>query len=333
MKNKYQLLFIVSALLIIGFFATTFFSYKIASNLARNDLKYKALPLSSDNVYSEIQRDLLKPNLVSSLMAQDTFLKQWIKNGEKNILAIQTYLGSIKNKYNTSSSFFVSEQTKNYYYPEGILKKISPSNERDIWFYRVKNIVDDYESNIDIDLASNDSLTIFTNYKMTDDEGNFLGVTGVGLQTSQVSDLLISYKKKYNHDIYFVNRDNKIILSSKQNFKKENGLKQDVINRLIQEFNKNEIPTLEYIYEKEKYILNIRYIDELHLYLFIEAKEQHFTKELKNTFYKNIAIFSVIIILIMTLIIFNINYYQRRLEYLAKTDKLTSLSNRNNFDI
>jgi len=328
---QYRILIIITILLFTGFFATSFFSYKIATDLAKNELKYKSLPLSSDNIYSEIQRDLLKPNLVSSLMAQDTFMINWMLDGEKDLSQITTYLSTIKDKFNTSSSFLVSEKTKNYYYPKGILKKISPNEERDIWFYRVQNIVDDYESNIDIDLAANDSITIFTNYKVKDFDGKFLGVAGVGLKTSQVSTLLKTYKEKYNHEIYLVNKDNKILISSKNT--KEVKSSNVFINKIINDFNKKEISTYEYYKDNNKYILNIRFIDKLNLYLCIEAKEGYFIEELKKTFYINIVIFSILILIIMIFIIIYIKHEHQLLKDIAKTDKLTSLYNRNNFDL
>ena len=327
---QYKILIIITFLLFIGFFTTSFFSYKIATDLAKNELKYKSLPLSSDNVYSEIQRDILKPNLVSSLMAQDTFMINWMIDGEQDIKQITTYLSTIMNKYNTSSSFLVSDKTKNYYYPKGILKTMSPNDERDIWFYRVKNIVDEYESNIDIDLAANDSITIFTNYKVKDFNGNFLGATGVGLKTSHVSNLLKTYKEKYNHEIYLINKDNKILISSKD--KQDTYSKDNFMHKVINTFNKNDLSTQEYYKNSEKYILNIRYIDELNLYLCVEAKEGYFTKELEETFYINILIFSIIILIIMVFIILYIKRQQEILRNIAKTDKLTSLQNRNNFD-
>lgn len=328
---QYKILIIISILLFTGFFVTSFFSYKIATDLAKNELKYKSLPLSSDNVYSEIQRDILKPNLVSSLMAQDTFMINWMLKGEENPDLITKYLSTIKNKYNTSSSFLVSDKTKNYYYPKGILKKISPNEKRDVWFYRVKNIVDEYESNIDIDLAANDSITIFTNYKVKDFNGNFLGATGVGLKTSHVSNLLKTYKEKYNHEIYLVNKDNKILISSKNG--KEVETSNTFVNNIINNFNKNEISTHEYYKNNSKYVLNIRFIDELNLYLCVEAKEGYFTQELEKTFYINIVIFSIIILIIMVFIILYIKHQQQILKDIAKTDKLTSLENRNNFDL
>ncbi len=332
MLTKYRLLFIISMLLLIGFFLTSFLSYKVAVNLTKDELKYKSLPLSSDNIYSEIQRDLLKPNLVSSLMAQDTFVRNWVLSGEKDIEEIKNYLDSIQKKYKTSSSFFVSNKTKNYYYPKGILKKVSASNERDIWFFRVKNIVDEFECNIDIDMAANDSLTIFTNYRVYDFSGNFIGVTGVGLKTSHVSTLLETYKSKYNHDIYFVKPSNEIVLSTKD-FSNELRINQKTLMLLIEDYNKKSISSLEYTVNSEKYFVNLRYIDELNLYLFVEAKEKFFTQELKENFYINIIISLCIMLLIIGAVMWNINYYQGKLERLAKKDKLTALPNRNDFDI
>jgi len=329
--NKYKLLLIITTLLLLGFFATSYFSYKIAVDLTKDELKYKSLPSSSDNIYSEIQRDLLKPNLISSLMAQDTFMINWIENGEKDITKITSYLQSIKDKYNTSSSFLVSQKTKNYYYPKGILKKIDINNTRDIWFYRLKNIVNTYESNIDIDLAQSDKMTIFTNYKVINKNNEFIAAVGVGLQTSHVNDLLKVYKKKYNHNIYFLNRNNKILITSKdiKNIDDEN---KSFLNKIINDFNQKGNITEEYNINGNSYIVNARYIDELDLYLIVEANEKIFTKQLQNTFYINIVMFSLLILIIMILIIYYINTNHNTLHKFANTDKLTSLNNRNTFD-
>jgi diguanylate cyclase (GGDEF)-like protein len=331
MFDKYKLLIIITILLSLGFFITSFFSYKIAVDLTKNELKYKSLPLSSDNIYSEIQRDLLKPNLISSLMAQDTFMINWILNGEKDVDKISSYLGTIQKKYNTSSSFLVSDKTRNYYYPKGILKQIDPKEKRDEWFYRVKNIVDKYESNIDIDLAQDDSMTIFTNYRVNNKEGEFIAAVGVGLKTEQVSKLLKNYKKKYNHDIYFINKKNKILLSSKDisTINKEH---KELMTKIITHFNKEDTTSHEYKKEDGTYLLNVRFIDELNLYLCVEVKENFITGKLKKTFYLNILMFTIIIIIIILLIIYYINNNHNTLHKFANTDKLTSLNNRNNFD-
>ena len=304
----------------------------MASNLAKRDLSLHSLPLSSDNVYSEIQRDLLKSKLISSLMSNNTFLISWAKNNKNNIEEIKEYLRAIKSKYNTSSSFFVSSLSENYYYEKGILKTINNKQDEDKWFYRLKNSNNDYESNIDVDMANNGELSIFSNYKVRDLEGNFIGITGVGIETSHVSSLLDTYKNKYNHEVYFVDKNNSIIIKSKNLEKAKNPHFKEIIYEKINDFKKNKNSILEYEYLGETFHLNIRFIEELNLFLCIEAKEQDVLKEITNNFLINIVIFIFIIIFIMMSIIYYINHYQKYLEFFAKKDTLTGLSNRFDFE-
>jgi diguanylate cyclase (GGDEF)-like protein len=331
MKDKWLLMFIF--ILLIGFLATSFFSYKIAANLTTDRLKYESLPSSLDNVSSEVKRLLLRPHLISSLMANDTFLKYWILNGEEDVKKIQNYLVTIKKQYDTSSTFFVSGRTMNYYYSQGILKKISPTQTRDIWFYRLKDMNNDYESNIDFDLAQNDSLTIFINYKVKDFSGNFIGATGVGIKLSQMNVLLERYKNKYHHNVYFMNNVASIVLSSKSLELDKYINRVDFFKRTIDKCSKSCNSVIDYEYKNDKYVLNVRYIKELDLYLFVEAKERHFTQELDDSFKFNVVIFIVVTLIVIIIIIGNVYYHQKVLERLSFEDKLTALPNRSHFDL
>ena len=123
-SHKKKLIIALSVILIIGFLTTSLVSYFVSRASLRSQIDEMALPLTSDNIYSEIQRDLIKPVLISSFMAHDTFLIDWILGGEKNVAQITQYLKEIKTQYNTFTSFFVSEKTKIYYQAEGILKKV-----------------------------------------------------------------------------------------------------------------------------------------------------------------------------------------------------------------
>lgn len=59
-------------------------------------LKERSLPLSIDNIYTEIQKHFIEPTLVSSMMAHDTFVKEWLKSGEKEPERIHAYLDTFK---------------------------------------------------------------------------------------------------------------------------------------------------------------------------------------------------------------------------------------------
>jgi len=112
-KNN-KLVLIISLLLITGFVATSLASYYASRASLRSQIQLNELPLTSENIYSEIQKDLLPPIFISSLMANDTFLREWVIQGENDIDKITRYLNAIQKKYNTITSFFVSEKTRNY---------------------------------------------------------------------------------------------------------------------------------------------------------------------------------------------------------------------------
>ena len=81
-KKKMMTLLII--LLSVGFVGTSVISFIISRTSLVNLIRTNQLPLTSDNIYSEIQRDLLQPIFISSLMANDTFLRDWVITGEKS---------------------------------------------------------------------------------------------------------------------------------------------------------------------------------------------------------------------------------------------------------
>ena len=126
MQNiKLRSAMLLSILLITGFLFTSFVSYFTAHESISSQVAKTTLPLSSDNLYSEIQRDLLRPIFISSMMAKDTFVRDWVLSGEKDEDAIIKYLKEIQVQYGTVTSFFVSDKTRKYYHPTGVLEIVN----------------------------------------------------------------------------------------------------------------------------------------------------------------------------------------------------------------
>lgn len=71
--DRHRLILLLSILLSAGFFATTLFGYFVSKQAIRTAIIGQDLPLTSSNIYSEIQKDLVRPVLISSTMAHDTF--------------------------------------------------------------------------------------------------------------------------------------------------------------------------------------------------------------------------------------------------------------------
>jgi Ni,Fe-hydrogenase I cytochrome b subunit len=72
-KNK--LIVFLSVVLIFGFLATSLISFNASRSSIRQSIIQNELPLTTDNIYSEIQKDLIRPVFISSMMASDTFLR------------------------------------------------------------------------------------------------------------------------------------------------------------------------------------------------------------------------------------------------------------------
>lgn len=332
--KRQRLLLWLSILLAMGFFATTLSSYYVSKQAILNAIVAQELPLTSSNVYSEIQKDLVRPVLISSTMAHDTFLRDWVLGGERDVDAMARYLREIKARYGAFSSFFVSDRSARYYTGEGVLKQVAPQAPRDVWYYRVRAMSEPYEINVDPDLANRDALTIFVNYRVFDFDGRFLGATGVGLTVDAVRHLISNYQQRFQRTIYFVDAQGKTVLFGNQSGRRETDLRaipglRDLVDRILRE----KSGTYQFRDASGLHLLNVNYVPELKWYLFVEKRADAALADIRQTLYVNLAVCLGITLLVLFLTHVALARYQRRIEDMAATDKLTGLLNRQAFSI
>ncbi|MBR7801806.1 sensor domain-containing diguanylate cyclase [Undibacterium fentianense] len=333
--KQYSLLIWISVILILGFIAVLATSYLVSKDALRRGLSENTLPITGDNIYSEIQKDVLRPVFVSSQMANDTFVRDWMLDGEQDPSQISKYLKEIKLKNNAISSFLVSDLTKNYYYPEGLLKSINQTDARDQWFFRVKNLKSAYETNVDIDLANHDSMTIFTNYRVLDYQGKFMGAVGIGLTLDTMKHLIDNYQNRFQRKIYFVDKKGNVVLASNSLKRQTNILNSpgiDQVAKLVLSNAKNDSLHLEYTIDDEAIYLNSRFIPELGWHLLVEQNLATELKPLQKLLMVNAGIGLGITIAVLLIVLLSVRHYQNRIEKSAATDSLTKLLNRQAFD-
>jgi len=331
--NRRGLLLLLSLLLSAGFFATTLFGYYVSRQAIRDAIAGQDLPLTASNIYSEIQKDLVRPVLISSTMAHDTFLRDWVLKGELNVGQMARYLGEVKQRYGAFSSFFVSERSSNYYTAEGILKRVSPNEPRDAWYYRVRAMKQDYEINVDPDLANADALTIFINYRVFDFSGNYIGAAGIGLTVDAVRHLVGDYQKRFRRTIYFVDSQGQVVL-----FGNQTGMPVDLrsapgLGPLLERILADHAGSYQYLVDGDNHILNVNYLPELKWYLFVEQNEKEALAGIRRTLYINLAISLAVTLVVLLLAHLVLSRYQHRIEEMASTDELTGLLNRHAFVI
>lgn len=332
--DKRRLIALLGVLLVSGFLATSLLGYYVARSSMHDAIVATELPLTSDTIYSEIQHDLIRPVFVSSMMANDTFLRDWVLNGERDETAITRYLAEIKARYGAFTAFFISEFTRIYYHPEGALQDIREDVPTDKWYFRVRKMAEPYEINVDPDMRHDGILTIFINYRVLDYQGTYIGAAGVGLTVSSVQQLINDYQKKYGRIVYFADETGKIVFSgndsgvSEASLQEREGIK-DVVGDLLG----GKTGDFQYGYKGHTHLANIRYIPELKWFLVVEKAEDEALVTIRRTLYTNLAISLLVSLLILVAATYTVNSFQRRLELMATTDKLTGLANRQAYDL
>lgn len=326
----------ICLIIVAGYSIMGLINYNSYSKIIKDDT-LNITKLTAMNIYSEIQNELTKPIFVSLTMANDTFLKNWINNeGNENITDVTNYLKGIKEKYNYSSSFLVSSNTNNYYHWDGILKQVSVEDKHDIWYYDFikKNI--DYDIDVDTDEANGNTLSVFINCKIKNDNDDMIGVTGVGLEMSQIQGILNYYNNLLDVDTYLINKDGVIQVYADETYIEQTNLfdnkdfkdsKFKILN------NKNGIQLVKLSNSIDGYYAISRYIDDLDWYL-IATKN---TTDLYNSFLEQLfidfIITSIVILLVIMIVIRIIKFYQLKVNSLISTDALTGLNNRRSMDI
>ena len=333
-NDKKKFLWVLSILLLSAFTLTSGISYQVAQNSLRQQIENNALPLTSDNIYSEIQQDLFRPKFISSLMAQDTFVREWTLNKERDPEKLIRYLRAIQDRYDTVTSFFVSEASRNYYHASGVLKQIADLASQDAWYFRVRSLPDNeqYEINVDTDTADRSKTIVFVNHKVFDFEGQFVGVTGVGLAVEKVRSLIAVYQQRYNRRIFFTDREGNITLSGAK-FNGGVSLQQTPgLDSLATRILTSQSGSFQYQHYGKTVYLNSRYVPEFKWYLIVEQQETAGEQALLNSFWINVGLSVLVTLGLVFIANLVLGRYQRNLETMASTDKLTGVANRQLFE-
>jgi diguanylate cyclase (GGDEF)-like protein len=267
-------------------------------------------------------------------MSQNTFVRDWKLSGETDPAKVIKYLKEIQTKYNTITSYFISNASKNYYHPKGMLKKISKEDPQDDWYFSFKNTPNstEYEINIDHDTAEPENMAVFVNYKVYDYYGNFIGVTGIGLGLNAVKRLIKSYQDRYQRTVYFVDKLGNITLHGNNINDKSQLSKRLNNNKLSVNILDATSNSISYFNNGNKTYLNSRFITEFNLFLIVEQNVIDTEQELNEILIINILLSLAVTISVLLITHIAFNRCQSKLMIMASTDKLSGLLNRQAFE-
>ncbi|WP_319778839.1 sensor domain-containing diguanylate cyclase [Maridesulfovibrio sp.] len=334
MTVRVKLIIVLTLILVTAFISLSLFNYNESRKNIRKDIVNSSLPLTRDNIYSEIQTVLMRPLFVSSLMANDTFLKDWAAGGEKDVSKIKRYLDEIQDRYGFFTAFFVSAKTGKYYYPGGVLKTISPEDDHDVWYYDFVSSGEKHDLDVDSNEAADNILTVFINHRLVSESGELLGVTGVGLKMDDVSRLLKFFSTKYGKTIFLVDRNGLVQVHHKVGLIEQINLRHmpghgKIASQVLS--TSAEPATYEFEFDGDRIFLTARYIPELEWLLIVEQNENVLLDAARKNFVRTIVVGGIATLFIVVLSILVVNHFQLRLEDQAESDELTGLGNRRSF--
>jgi diguanylate cyclase (GGDEF)-like protein len=327
-----SLLPLLAVIIGLGFAISSLASYYMSRETIRQSIIGTELPLTADVITGEIQKDLVRLVQVSSAMAQEPFVLDWLDQGEPNAALITRYLKAIQERYNTSTAFFASQVSKTYY-TEGTTQALDQNAPADRWFYRFEQSGTPWEIVVDVK-----RLTMFINYRVAGPDGDFRGVAGVGLTLERVVDLIDTYQHRYQRNIYFVDADRRIAMSGERGGPdgQPRGTVLDDISGL-EDLNR-QLPQLRpgaFAYESqgEQHFINIRYIPELGWFLMVDKQESGVMAPVRRALWINLLICVSVTGTVLGLVGIISRRYLQRIESMATHDALTGLLNRHGFSL
>ena len=329
---NYRLLGWITLILVGGFLTTSIAAFLASRDAIEHSISEQALPLTGDIINSGLQKDILYPVFISSMMAQDPRMRDWLSGGEKNEEAILAYLVNIKLKYSTVGSFIGSDASRKLYHTYGPPESLIEGRPIDAWYFRIKKADGvKYETNVDVETQYSGMPTLFINHRVVDARGSFVGVAGVSVTLDTLNQVLASYQARYGAKIYFVNEAGKVVLSGgtlrveQDQLATRSGM-QEIAAAIL---NRRTVPTsLSYRSGKSDVLVNSRYVPELNWYLVVEQNVSGNISPLTRIFAINVGISFAVMLMVLIVTLFTVNRFQRHLQKIATTDALTGLLNR-----
>jgi diguanylate cyclase (GGDEF)-like protein len=332
-RDRWWLSVQLGIILALGFGGVALFTYANALAAARRQTVESTLPLTLDALSADLQQDFVQPILFASAMGANTLLVDWVQQGERPEAAVQRYLSRVQAQHGATTAFFVSDVSRRYYHPTGVLKTVSPGSPQDAWFFRLRSSAYPYEVNLDRDTADLNRTTVFVNYKLLDGRGRFLGAVGLGRSTSQLTRRIQLAERTNGIQVMFLDRTGKILFSnqpserqSQQHLERAIGLR-----RLRDSIRQQPRGAFHYRQGNELIYVHTKRIPELNWILIVSQPLRVPSGPLWTSLLQ-ISLIALLTLMLALLLVFQLTgRHHHKLARLAHTDPLSGALNRSSF--
>ncbi|MBO1519520.1 methyl-accepting chemotaxis protein [Oceanisphaera pacifica] len=193
------------------------------SNLYYGQTEQEYLPNSVGLTAEQVRAELMPAITLSDDMSKNSMLHDWMNRGEaasSQHNQVLRYFKKQRENTGASTLFWVSGLTNTYYTDEGFFKAISPTGERDNWYYNFIKSSAKQALSIDPDERSG-KLTLFVN-TLVEINGERVGAAGLGYDVSAVVDLISNYKLGENGFMFLVDQHGMVAVHPELSLTRQN---------------------------------------------------------------------------------------------------------------
>ncbi|PKF62017.1 hypothetical protein CW745_08510 [Psychromonas sp. psych-6C06] len=275
---------------------------------------------------------------ISNEMQRDDFLRNWIVAGEKDIDALRQFLKNVDSRFDLADVSVVSDRSETYYSSDSRVVKLDPKNvQRDGWYYLYRDTLK--STNIDTwYYTEKDELHIWVNTPLFDKKGDFLGLTGVGVNGEDFSNMLMAYGRLDGLNVYLSRSDGQLVYANNRQLLAEqrnlNELWQTDLTAVLNNTDNSGLVLVNEL-DTDEAMLWMRYMEPWNTWLVVEKTAQSIQSRINQSWKTSALLGSALGIVLFLVIFIALTYIRRQvdekthiLEYQAGTDPLTGLHNR-----
>lgn len=288
--------------------AVGYFNYKSATNVYKNSITQKELPLSIENISLKINSFINKYVDATNLMAKNEYIINWLKNGESEYGLDEFYKNqkALKDQLGVFALNLISNQTLKYYTHDKVLKTLNKNTPKDGWYFRIANGNKTTVSNVDLDENTNKA-TLFVDTKIVQD-GKLYGVAAVGLSLADVVNIVSDQSQGENRIFFLVDGAGKIHVHKDKtlNSKPLSSLYGDNAKKLLNPKNKKILQIKDK--DGNDIIISSKHIQSINWYLIAQIDKNAALSKLDSLFFTSLITIVLALIFSVFISIFASNY-------------------------
>lgn len=320
-------IFVITILIIV---TTSYFTFKEVFVRSTQKQQEAIMPL-----FSLITSEIIRPITISQYMASDPFLLDYIQQDTIDEAVIFNYITSVSKKFHMKS--FIAME-KHQWLIDSENKQISLNDEKVEWYHRLKAKPETEFT----DFGDAENPHLFFDVKMFNQQQEFLGFIGLAVDLDHFATQFTIFKKDYGFELYFVDKNDQITLSSSSLMKTTFHHRRENITNInelawYQNYQNNKNNKLTNLKEdntdifnsaNENFIVSQMPLKDLSWRVFIVAPQVTDQNAYWQLFIRKLIIFLLVSFSLYLIFIFAIRHFKKDLVKDSGTDFLTKLPNR-----